>query len=125
MKDPDEDLVSRARAAFEDSIERLDGTTRSRLTQARHVALGELGRPGVRLGAWLPAGALAAAAVLAVGLWTRPATLEHESPPSLVAGTTVVEDLELLAGGDDLDMLAEDVEFYAWAASVMNDNGIS
>ena len=30
---------------------------------------------------------------------------------------TQAEDFELLTLGDDLDLLGEDVEFYAWAAA--------
>lgn len=124
MKDREEKLVSQARAAHEESIDRLDAATRSRLTQARHAALAELERPSFRPGAWLPAGALAAAAVLAIALWTRPSGVDSVPSPGLVAGVAAEDDLELLAGSDDLDMLTEDVEFYAWAASVTDDNGI-
>lgn len=119
MKDGVEEFEKRARAAFDDSVERIDAATRSRLTQARHAALAELDRRRPWAGAWRPAAALAGAAALAVVLWMRPGTPEQP----VFAGSDV-EDLELLTTGDDLDMLAEDVEFYVWAASTAAENGI-
>ena len=120
IRDPKE-IELRARQLFDDSVEQIDGPTRSRLTQARHAALAELDRPRARLGAWLPAGALAAAAVLAVALWTGPGP--GVQPPSVLAAAPV-DDFEILATGEDLDMLGEDAEFYAWAASAEAGNGI-
>lgn len=123
MKNAMDDIEERARAVFDESLERIDGATRSRLTQARHAALAELERPRARLASWLPAAALAGAAVLAVVLWLQPGRPGQPSAPVLAG--SAVEDLELLTAGDDLDMLEEDVEFYAWAAStVAAGNGI-
>ena len=114
------DVETRARQLFDDSVERIDGATRSRLTRARHAALAELERPGVRAGSWLPAGALAAAAVLAVALWIGPGPAGR-SPP--VFASVPADDFELLAVGEDLDMLGEDAEFYAWATTAGNGAG--
>jgi hypothetical protein len=105
-------MESRARQLFDESVERLDGPTRSRLTQARYAALAELGRRRLPAGAWLPAGALAAAAVLAVALWSGPGAGVGPAPVFAAAPA----DIELLTVADDLDMLGEDAEFYAWAA---------
>lgn len=105
-------LESRARELFDESVEHIDGPTRSRLTQARYAALAELDRRRFRVGAWLPVGALAAAAVLAVALWSGPGAGLRSSPVFAAAPA----DLELLTVGEDLDMLGEDAEFYAWAA---------
>jgi hypothetical protein len=116
-----ENIETRARELFDDSVERIDGATRSRLTQARHAALAELDRPRLRLGHWVPVGALAAAAVLAVTLWTGTVPDEQALPVLAVAPA---EDFEMLANGEDLDMLDEDVEFYAWAASADAGNAI-
>lgn len=114
------DIEARARELFDQSVERIDAPTQSRLTQARHAALAELERPAVHARRWLPAGALAAAAVLAVALWTGPGTRVGPQP---ALATASAEDLELLAFGDDLNMLGEDAEFYAWAASTAAGNG--
>ena len=64
----------RARTLLTGSTEAIDGRLRSRLTTARFAALAELEKraaePRFRVpGGWLPAGALAAAAVLAIAVW--------------------------------------------------------
>jgi hypothetical protein len=106
------DIEDRARAVFDASVERIDAATRSRLTQARHAALAELERPTALLASWKPAVVVAAVAVLAVGLWLGPGGSGQPELPG-------VEDLELISAGEDLDMLGEEPEFYAWAASVV------
>jgi hypothetical protein len=110
----DREFEARARAAFDHSVEGLDGQTRSRLTQARHRALAAApARP-----AWqtlgLPVGA-AAAALLAVAMWTG-----RDGGPASVPQAAAVhgEMFDLLAAGEDLELLGEDPEFYAWAASL-------
>ncbi len=112
-----EDIENQARAAFDASVEQIDAATRSRLTQARHAALAELERPGTRLASWIPAAAMAAAAVLAVALWLGPRGPGQPVLPGLAA--QAVEDLELISAGEDLDMLGEEPEFYAWATGLV------
>ena len=114
VNDRDKDLESVARSVFDESVERLDGATRSRLTQARHAALAELERPRFRLASWVPAGALAGAAVLAVVMWTQPGP-GVAPEPALAA--VPADDFEMLTMGEDLDLLDEDVGFYAWVAT--------
>ena len=61
----DEDLQRQAKQHFDDSVDRLDGETLSRLNQGRHAALAAAASPA---SAWLryaPAGGLAAAAMIA------------------------------------------------------------
>jgi anti-sigma-K factor RskA len=106
----------RTQEILAESADRLDGRTRSRLTQARHAALDQLQRPAR---AWwrvyVPAGAAAAVAVLAVAMWAgRPPAVE--APVAQTA--SAVEDLELLADADAPDFVddGEDLEFYEWAA---------
>ena len=107
------DLERRAKRAFDDSVGAIDAATRSKLTQARHRALQELER-NRRSSWWLvpgrlaPAGALAAVALAALLLVWR-----GESPP-VTAGVAPVADLDILLGDEDLEMLGEDLEFYAW-----------
>jgi hypothetical protein len=103
-----QDFEQRTRAVLEESSARLDGRTLSRLTQARHAALDSLQRPARRrLRLFVPAGAAAAAAVLAVVMWSGPARVDPGP----------AEDLELLADSD-APVFAEgdDLEFYEWAA---------
>ncbi|HZF28630.1 MAG TPA: hypothetical protein VE907_05915 [Gammaproteobacteria bacterium] len=113
------DLERRAKRAFDDSVGALDAATRSRLTQARYRALQELaaGRRSAWLG-WLrlptsplaPAGALAAVALAALLLVWRAELLPSEA---ILEGPPVA-DLDILLGDEDLEMLDEDLEFYAW-----------
>lgn len=107
----------RAREVLEESTAKLDGRTLSRLTQARHAALASGQRPARQW--WrtiVPAGAAAAAGVLAVMVWTGPG-----SDLNVIAETSTgsaFEDIDLLADGEAPDFVAEadDAEFYEWAA---------
>lgn len=112
-RDPrDEALERRAREVFDASVEGIDARTAAQLARARAEALAEPGSR--RRPAWqwaVPVAAAASAAVLAV-LSTR---VPDEPPSSMAArgDAAVVEPLELLAAGEDLE-LAADLEFYAW-----------
>lgn len=114
-RDPgvDGDFERRAKEAFDRSAAELDAATRSRLTQARYRALEELPSGGTRRRrqSWLvPAGAVAAAALVAVLLFlpNNPAT-----DPGLQQAVAL-GDLEILLGEEDLEMYDEEIEFYAW-----------
>jgi hypothetical protein len=109
---------TRTRELLEESTARLDGRTLSRLTQARHAALGQLQRP-VRQSwrVWIPAGAAAAVAIVAVTFWSGPGP--EPVPETVTAGNTT-DDLEIiLADGETPDFVddGEDLEFYEWAAT--------
>jgi hypothetical protein len=114
-RDPsvDGDFERRAKEAFDRSAAELDAATRSRLTQARYRALEELPKSGKRRGwqSWLiPAGAVAAAALVAV-------LLLQPTGPATDAGlqrAVALGDLEILLGEEDLEMYDEEIEFYAW-----------
>jgi hypothetical protein len=104
------EFEKRTQEILEESTARLDGRTRSRLTQARHAALGAGSKPATRWLGWkamAPAG-VAAAAVLAVLIW----------PGARGADPAPLDDIELLADGEapDFTVVAEDLEFYEWAA---------
>lgn len=109
------DFERRSRAAFEASVAALNGATRSRLARARQAALVAGRRWPLVARTWVPAGALAAAAVLAVALWSG-----REAGP-VTPALAAAEDFELLAAGDDFEMLDEDAAFYAWVAEVQAD----
>jgi hypothetical protein len=108
----------RTREVLDESAGRLDGRTQSRLTQARHAALARLGKPA-REGwrQYLPAGAVTAAAVAAVLIWTA-SGVNTESQFAQGGNGSAFEDIDLLADGDAPDFVNEtdDVEFYEWAA---------
>jgi hypothetical protein len=106
----------RARAMLNDSAERLPGSVRSRLTQARYAALqGRAARQSHFMRRWVPAGALAAAALALLIVLVpggRP-TLEN---PITNSG---LEDIELLTDSDAMPLTADqdmDYDFYEWAA---------
>jgi hypothetical protein len=116
----------RSRVLFDDSVDGLDFAVRSRLTQARHAAIEAATarrRPWFsRVGVLAPAG-MTAAAVLGAVLWLgsplgqHAATVTSDGQPNL-------EDLEIVAssdeGGDAMDMLQDDIEFYDWADKAAN-----
>ena len=111
-------LERMSRAAFDESVESLDAATRSRLARARAAALEELQHRRMAWSStWLPAGAAAAAALVAVMLWQG----EEGGPPATEPALAALEDLDIVAGGEDLAMFDEDEEFYAWAADEMLD----
>ena len=80
MTDPT-DFEKRTQEVLEESAARLDGHTRSRLTQARHAALAQLEQPARHWWrSYVPAGAAAAVAVLAVVMWSGPLTQPRGKP---------------------------------------------
>jgi len=106
------ELEKRTKEVFDESLREIDAATRSRLTQARYRALQELTPSRARRSSWhwsfAPAGALAAAALVALLLWqSEPAT-----EPTLQAAAAA--DLEILLAEEELEMLDEELEFYAW-----------
>src|SRR5688500_9666467 len=114
MNDPTP-FEKRTREVLDESVSRLDGRTQSRLTQARHAALDRLGKPArPRWHAFVPAGAAAAVAVLAVVVWTGPGPQQ----PVAAGNGNAFEDIDLLADGEAPDFVddAADLEFYEWAA---------
>ena len=114
MTDPTE-FEKLTKEVLEESAARLDGRTRSRLTQARHAALAEFAQPARNWWrSYVPAGAAAAAAVLAVVIWSGP----FGGKAQVAQVASPVEDLELLADADAPDFVDDgvDLEFYEWAA---------
>lgn len=108
------DFEKRTQEVLEESAARLDGRTRSRLTQARHAALAQLEKPARQWWrSYVPAGAAAVAAVLAVVLYVQPGGVETR----LAAYPAPVEDIDILADVDapDFSEDGDDVEFYEWA----------
>jgi anti-sigma-K factor RskA len=114
-----------ARQMLQESILRIDGHVRSRLNQGRQAAVAEAAR--ARPAFWrsftlMPAaGAVAAAALVAMVLW-------HHQPrgelPVLEGQHSNTEDLELLADSEGLDLMEEwDGSFYEWAAEQTDANG--
>ncbi len=106
----------RTRVLLNDSAARLPAAVRSRLTQARYAALAACGarRPSLAR-RWVPAGALAAAA-LALLLVGVPGGKKSLETPAANAG---LEDIELLTDSDAVPLNGDqdvDYDFYEWAA---------
>jgi hypothetical protein len=123
MKKPmdERDLEVQAKALFDDSVERLDAATLSRLNQGRQKALEEVraAGPAGQWARWVPAGGVVAAAVVAVVVW-QGVPVEHSAPAANSAA-----DFEIMLSEDSLDML-EDLEFYSWidTASLGSDSDV-
>ena len=120
------DFESQLHTLLEESVQRVGGRARSRLNQARQAAIAEAGRRSqwhVPLRAvewfrprpsWMPAtGAVAAAVLVAFVLWPH----APQGYPAAVANQTSVEDLDLLADRDGMDLMqgGGDGQFYEWA----------
>jgi hypothetical protein len=121
------EFEQRTRALLLASADALTGTVRSRLTQARHTALGvRATRRHYRLQRWVPAGALAAAA-LALLVVLAPHRMQPPSATSAVVANGALEDIDLLAS--DVPLSADkdvNYEFYEWAvdeASMASNSG--
>jgi hypothetical protein len=105
----------RAREVFDASVESLDDEVRSRLSRARYEAVAaaerRAARPAWRM--WAPAAAIASTAIVAVLLWR---IQEPGSQPAVAdgSGDVAVEAVELLADGEDLELVENDLEFYEW-----------
>ncbi|NIA26419.1 MAG: hypothetical protein GWP02_00045 [Desulfobulbaceae bacterium] len=105
----DDPIADKAKALFDDSVDRLDAATLSRLNQGRHRALAELERKSW-VGHWLrwaPATGVAATVLLAVMVLRGPDGVDA------LEGSVTVSDFEMLLGEDSLDML-EELEFFLW-----------
>ena len=103
------------------SADRLSGTTRSRLTQARYAALAAVESSGQhRLQRWAPAGAAAAAALALLVVFMPHGGRTPINPVS----NSVLEDMDLLASdvplSGDQDM---DYDFYEWAVDQAEQGG--
>jgi hypothetical protein len=105
----DEDLIKQAKTMFDDSVDRLDAETVSRLNRGRQAALAELDRSRLsgQWARWVPATGIAAAAVVAVVVW------QGSNVEGTLPANGSVADFELLLGEDSLEMI-EDLEFYSW-----------
>jgi hypothetical protein len=123
MSPQDDRLVQfeeQARGVLAESVTRIDSGVRSRLNQARQAAIAEVARPGGRRPRFFlmpAAGAVAAAALVAMVLWQR-----GPHTPSVLpvndGGQVQAEDLDLIADTDGLDMLQDsDGAFYEWATA--------
>jgi hypothetical protein len=105
----------RAREVFDASVESLDDEVRTRLCRARYEAVSAAERRTTRTAwrTWAPVAAMASTAIVAVLLWRAQ---EHGSPATVADGSSdaAIADVELLADGEDLELVENDLEFYEW-----------
>jgi hypothetical protein len=105
----DEDLVRQAKAMFDDSVDKLDAGTLSRLNRGRQAALEELDRTRLtgQWTRWVPATGIVAVAAVAVVVW------QGDTVDVTLPANGSVSEFELLLGEDSLEMI-EELEFYRW-----------
>ncbi len=118
VNEPVTDFERNARRVLEESVTRIDGRTRSRLSRARRAAVEAAGVPRPvwwRTHPLMPAaGAVTAALLVAVVLWQR----QPSEMPIFEAQHAAVEDLDLLADSEALELMdGWDGPFYEWAAA--------
>ena len=121
------DLESRSRELFHASVDGVDLRMRSRLNRARQAALEAAAARRKLLipplGRWAPAVGASAALLLGAALWLAlPGGHRGVNPTDMPLN---LDDLEIVASsdeapGDALDMLQDDIEFYAWAEKAAN-----
>ena len=114
----------RARELFDASVATLDERARTRLAAARRAAVAEVRQPqGMAWRSWLPVAAMASAALVAVLLWRAqgpdsPAAADATAAGAVAADTipldAAITPVELLANGDDLGLVENDLVFYEW-----------
>ena len=114
----DAEIVHRARKDLDRSVDLLEPDVTIRLRQARHRALAqeiETRTSWLHPKRLLPAVAIAAALVLFVVLF------EYRNPPATQL-TSEIEDVEILASGDNPDFFHE-LDFYSWLVEEMGRTG--
>jgi len=113
-----ERFAAKAKTHFDESVDRLDADTLSRLNQGRHQALAHQSKnhvfgPWLR---WMPATGVAAALMIMV-IMNGPTGVE------VISGPATASDLEFLLEEGSLEMF-EDLEFYSWLeAADLETNG--
>jgi anti-sigma-K factor RskA len=104
----------RAREVFDASVESLDAKTRARLSRARFEAVEAANNArSSSWRTWVPAAAVAATLIVAVAIWRTPE--RAESPVTVAASAdTALDAVDMLADGEALDLVENDLAFYEW-----------
>jgi hypothetical protein len=118
-------VEKRARELFDASVDSLDTRTRARLAAARREAVDAAARPERHAWrTWVPVAAAASAALVAVLLWRAPAP-QVPAAADAVAMDATLDPVELLANGEDVDLVENDLAFYDWVDATQFDSGVS
>ena len=114
MTGPKEDrkFIERSKELFDDSVEKLDAATLSRLNRGRHAALEQLNvrRHTALWSRWIPATGVVAAALVTVIVMRGPDAIDIAVEP------VTASDFEMLLEDESLEMF-EELEFYSWLES--------
>lgn len=108
----EKDLIEKIRRTLDDTIDQMDGATRSRLRQARQAALRSQSNPWFHFSRrWLiaPAAGILAVAILSIGLLVR------EPEPQIAEPT----DWQIIITSESLEIYQEDIGFYEWLSEVL------
>lgn len=108
-------LERRAQELLRASADELNGHIRSRLAQARSAAVDEARTAGHGFAwrTWIPAGASAGLAALALFFWSG-GPQAPQAPTLAVHGS--LDDLDIMVTNESFELL-EDLEFYEWVAA--------
>lgn len=101
-------IADRAKRDFDETVERLDAATLSRLNRGRQAALAQFGAPKRTWLQWMPATGLAAAVLIAVVTFRGAGEIDVLQAPA--------SDFEILLSEESIEMF-EDLEFYSWLAT--------
>ena len=107
----EEELHQKAKKLLDESVDQLDGSTLSKLHQARSQALGRGIRKLPEYSGWAGAGALVASFAVALVYF-------DQSPPPLPA---IYEDPLQQAAAENMELM-DDLEFIAWLVLEEGDN---
>jgi hypothetical protein len=105
--DLEQSFVEEVRKALNEATETLDAQTRSRLTQARSMALETRRKPWGRRLVW-PAGA-----VLATAFFLYLFVQQLEISPLIANEADVLNDMDIISNREGLDFY-RDLDFYYW-----------
>jgi hypothetical protein len=103
--DNDKALKNLLTGSLDHSVEHLDAHTLSRLSQARHRALGQVKRPRLFDSQWLKAASFAVLVVTVVNGWLLFSTPEVQQMNT--------DDFEILIANEDFELVQE-LDFVAW-----------
>jgi negative regulator of sigma E activity len=128
MSDQDQSPTAfekRARELYDASVNSLDSRTRARLAAARREAVDAATRPERQAWrTWVPVAAAASAALVAVLLW-RPQVTQQTVAADEIQVDAALDPVELLANGEDVDLVENDLAFYDWVDATEFDPGAS
>jgi hypothetical protein len=118
-------VEKRAREVFDASVDALDARTRATLAAARRKAVDAAARPERQAWrTWAPVAAAASAALVAVLLW-RPQGTQPTVAADEIQADAAIDPIELLANGEDADLVENDLAFYDWVDATEFDPGSS